>query len=338
MLPIGDSIATHRTAWVVRALVVANVAVFAYELWLGRRVEPFIAQWGVTPALVTRAIGGDVRASSEVWWTLITSQFLHAGFLHLAGNMLFLWIFGDNVEDRLGSPMFLGFYLCCGSLASLVQVWVDPASRLPMIGASGAIAGVLGAYFVMYPGSWVTVLVPLVFFLLPVPIPAFALLAVWFATQFVSGVASIVETQASGGVAFWAHVGGFVAGLALIAVLPKSTAPPSGGPPRPRRIAPASKRSRSLAGSLVALASNLVMALLLIRFLVILIDLRAAGMIGAARRSILEWSGPLVLPFADFIPAVRFDGYTVELYTLAALVVYYLALSLLASLLGSRRP
>ncbi len=149
-------------------------------------------------------------------------MFLHGGWLHFLGNMLYLWIFGDNVEDRLGHGRFVLFYLACGAAAALAHVWVNPASRVPTIGASGAIAGVMGAYFVLYPNSRVLALVPLFIILEVIEVPAIVFLGIWFVMQFFSGVGSLAETGVkTGGVAFWAHVAGFLSGMAGVLVLKK---------------------------------------------------------------------------------------------------------------------
>ena len=145
--------------------------------------------------------------------TMFTSMFLHGGFLHAGGNMLYLWIFGDNVEDRFGRGRFLAFYLLCGAAAAVGQTLVNPDSRVPMVGASGAVAGVMGAYFVMYPHSRIVTLVPF-FFLQIIEVPAVFFLGIWFLMQFLSGVGSIAQVEAgTGGVAFWAHVAGFAVGV-----------------------------------------------------------------------------------------------------------------------------
>lgn len=148
-----------------------------------------------------------------IWLTLITSLFLHGGILHLLGNMLYLWIFGDNVEDAMGPIRFLAFYLLCGVVAAFAQIAIGPASSIPMLGASGAIAGVLAAYFMLYPQSRVLTLIPLFFFLRLVAVPAVFLLGFWFILQLVSGASSL---GSSSGVAFFAHIGGFIAGLVLV--------------------------------------------------------------------------------------------------------------------------
>jgi membrane associated rhomboid family serine protease len=153
--------------------------------------------------------------------TLFTSMFLHGGILHVAGNMLYLWIFGDNVEDRLGHGRFLAFYLACGLAAAVAQAYISPDSTIPMVGASGAIAGVMGAYFVLYPHSRIVTLVPLFIFIQIIEVPAIFFLGIWFLMQFLSGIGSIAETAdgARGGIAFWAHAAGFVAGLLGVLVL-----------------------------------------------------------------------------------------------------------------------
>jgi len=155
--------------------------------------------------------------------TLVSSMFLHGGWTHIFGNMLYLWIFGDNVEDRMGHGRFLVFYLLCGIAAALAQTITTPDSTVPMIGASGAIAGVMGAYFVLYPRSRIVTLIPLFFFFQVIEVPAIFFLGIWFLMQFVSGVGSIVSTVGNagngiGGIAFWAHIAGFVAGVTGVAL------------------------------------------------------------------------------------------------------------------------
>ena len=186
---------------VTPALIAANVLIFLYQWSLGERAgTSFIFDWGVIPADFTLL-------------TLFTSMFLHGGFLHAGGNMLYLWIFGDNVEDRFGRGRFLAFYLLCGAAAAVAQTLVSPSSRVPMVGASGAVAGVMGAYFVMYPHSRIVTLVPFLFLQI-IEVPAVFFLGIWFLMQFLSGVGSIAQVEAgTGGVAFWAHVAGFAVGV-----------------------------------------------------------------------------------------------------------------------------
>jgi membrane associated rhomboid family serine protease len=190
--------------------IVLNSVAFLFELSLpDRALEAFLYEYGVVPA----------RFSSL---TLVTSMFLHGGWLHFLGNMLYLWIFGDNVEDRLGHARFVLFYLLCGAAAALAHVFMNPASKIPTIGASGAIAGVMGAYFVLYPRSRVLALVPLFIIWEIIEVPAILFLGIWFLMQFFSGVGSIAAGAGErGGVAFWAHVAGFVAGMVAVLVLRK---------------------------------------------------------------------------------------------------------------------
>jgi len=207
MIPLRDIIPSRTTPVVTIALITINVLVFLYELSLGRAVDAFTLYWGLVPAAFS-------------WVAVFTSMFLHGGFLHVAGNMLYLWIFGDNVEDRMGHGRFLVFYLLCGVAAALAQTITAPDSVIPMVGASGAIAGVMGAYFVLYPKSRIVTLIPIFFFFQVIEVPAILFLGIWFLMQFLSGLGSIVSVASgsTGGVAFWAHVAGFVAGLSGVVV------------------------------------------------------------------------------------------------------------------------
>ena len=208
MIPLRDIIPSRTTPIVTISLIVVNVLVFLYELTLGRAVNDFTLYFGLVPAAFS-------------WVAVLTSMFLHGGLFHVAGNMLYLWIFGDNVEDRMGHGRFLVFYLLCGTAAALAQTITAPDSVVPMVGASGAIAGVMGAYFVLYPKSRIVTLVPLFFFFQIIEVPAIFFLGIWFVMQFLSGVGSIATATAGGargGIAFWAHVAGFVAGLSGVIV------------------------------------------------------------------------------------------------------------------------
>jgi membrane associated rhomboid family serine protease len=216
MIPLRDANPTRRTPIVTLALIVACFVVFAYELGrLGSggpdALDAFATEWGIVPAQLTAAwaTGRDLVGEAL---TLITSQFLHGGWLHLLGNMLYLWIFGNNVEDRLGRIRFLGFYLVGGLVAGLTQVAIAPDSPIPTIGASGAIAATLGAYVVLFPRARITSLVFLGFFYQLIDVPAVIVLVFWFLLQLIDGIASLGVTDASGGVAFFAHIGGFVFG------------------------------------------------------------------------------------------------------------------------------
>jgi len=223
MIPIGDSNSLRRTPVMNWLLIAANVLVFFYELTLpSRTLDSFLLAWGVIPQNVLAALAKPLSpGSSHVLETLLTSQFIHGGWLHLLGNMLFLYIFGDNIEDVLGRLGYLAFYLMCGVVAVLVQVFVlSPfmgRHTVPTFGASGAIAGVLGAYLVLYPLNRVSVLFPVLLFLIPFDLPAFAIIGWWFVQQFLYGVLTLTPAAAgSGGVAFWAHIGGFLIGMILI--------------------------------------------------------------------------------------------------------------------------
>lgn len=212
VIPLRDNIPSERVSVVNYAIIVANVVAFLYEVSLGRHLEAFIYAHG----LVARDFSFP---------DLMTSMFLHGGWGHLLGNMLFLYIFGDNVEDRLGHARYLAFYVLCGMAAGAAQALTSPHSDVPMVGASGAIAGVSGAYFLFFPTARVLTLVPIFFFLQMVEIPAVFFLFVWFVWQLVSGVATLGYGAGMGGVAFWAHVGGFVAGMVLGPVLRPRAAP-----------------------------------------------------------------------------------------------------------------
>jgi len=186
---------------VTYVLIALNVLVFFLELNGG---DPFIERWSVVPRRLTQNPGGD-------FITIFTSMFMHGGWLHLGGNMLYLWIFGDNVEDRFGHAKFTVFYLLCGIAATLAQVAFSAGSNVPNLGASGAIAGVLGAYLVLFPRGSVRVLMGRGV----VPMPALIVIGLWIVLQFISGIGSITQSAETGGVAYMAHIGGFVAGLVL---------------------------------------------------------------------------------------------------------------------------
>ncbi len=214
-LPLYDDNPTRRRPVVTIGLIIACVAVFAWQVTLpGREGDIAIFSFGVIPAVLfgIEELPPGV-AQVPAWTTIVTSMFMHGGFLHLGGNMLFLWIFGNNVEDSMGRGRFLLFYLLCGTAAALAQSLPDPTSTIPMVGASGAIGGVLGAYILLHPRANVRCLVWIIIFATIINVPAVIVLGFWFAGQVLSGVAT---PTSSGGVAFWAHVGGFVAGMVLI--------------------------------------------------------------------------------------------------------------------------
>jgi membrane associated rhomboid family serine protease len=220
MFPIGDDNPVWRPPVVTTALVVANVAVFALELLYG---TPFILAYSFVPAELNALLRG--AGGLDVLLDLLTAMFLHGSVAHLLSNLLFLWIFGDNVEASLGKGWFLPFYLLCGLAASLSQYATMPLSEIPNLGASGAISGVLGAYLVLFPAASVRVFVwPFSLFLGTFGVPAFIWIGFWFGLQLFLGVREFGQV-AAGGVAFWAHVGGFVAGLLLILLLPRRPRP-----------------------------------------------------------------------------------------------------------------
>lgn len=213
MIPLRDINPRRRFPLVTIVLILINVAVFAVEaLTPGEQaLNELIFAWGLIPARLS-------SLEPVAFATIITSMFLHSGFMHIAGNMLYLWIFGDNIEAALGSFRFLIFYLLCGVGAATGQYLVSPASQVPMVGASGAISGVLGAYLLLYPRAEVETLIVFGFWGRLVRLPAVVVLGMWIVVQLFSGLASL-GAEASGGVAFFAHIGGFVSGLVLVLVL-----------------------------------------------------------------------------------------------------------------------
>src|SRR5437867_8155041 len=223
MIPFRDNIPSRSFPLITVSLITVNVFVFFYELSLGSRsFERFIMHYGVVPTTVLAWPQSHIPFTA-VALPFFTSMFLHGGWLHLIGNMWYLWIFGDNVEDRLGHFNFLIFYLLCGLGAGIVHTILNAGSTIPSLGASGAIAGVLGAYLVSYPFARVLTLVPIFFFIQIIEIPALIVLGFWFVMQFLYGAASLTSPTAAtaGGVAWWAHVGGFVIGILLLGVFPR---------------------------------------------------------------------------------------------------------------------
>ena len=212
MLPLRDDIPSETSPIVNYVLIGVNVVMFVYELMLGEGLDRFLMQAAFVPSQL-----GAAGHGFEIHNALL-SMFLHGGWAHIGGNMLFLWIFGDNVEDRLGHVRYVVFYLLCGAFAALAQTYINAESMVPMIGASGAISGVLGAYIVLFPHSRVLTIVPIVFFIQLLEVPAIVLLGLWFLMQLLSGVGSLGDRADVGGIAFWAHVAGFAAGLALVYV------------------------------------------------------------------------------------------------------------------------
>jgi len=228
MIPLRDRNPSGSFPAVTLAIILANCFVFLVELYklqLGPdAVNAFLTRYALVPAEVTDVLHHPgSQAATAAFLPFFTSMFLHGGWLHLIMNMWFLWIFGDNIEDTLGSFRYLFFYLACGLGAAFVHFAVQPSSTAPTLGASGAIAGVLGAYAVLFPGARVVTLVPIFFFFQIVELPALVVLGLWFVLQLLSGSFAVTQA-ASGGTAWWAHIGGFVSGMILVLLL------------RPRRV------------------------------------------------------------------------------------------------------
>jgi len=225
VVPLRDNNPTKRTPYVTYGLIATNILIFLFELTLApQQLDGFFHLAAVVPLELTASFAGiPVHQPVPEWSTLITSQFLHGGFLHVLGNMWFLWIFGDNVEDRLGHFKYLFFYLACGVLAALTQWYFSQSSAIPSLGASGAIAGVMGAYILRFPRTEIATLIPLGFFFPVVRIPAYYFLGFWFIQQAFYGLASLDAPtnigMESGGIAYWAHAGGFVFGAILGSLL-----------------------------------------------------------------------------------------------------------------------
>ncbi len=205
MLPLKDDIRTSTRPIVTYVILGVNVAVFLYQVSLGAALDSFVKQFGAVPYLLFHPTG------VASYTRLLTSMFMHGSFMHILGNMLFLWIFADNIEDRLGHIRFLVFYILCGIAGALLHAVTAPNSTVPMIGASGAISGVLGAYIYLYPKARVLALIPLGFLLRVTYLPSVIFLGLWFLFQFLYGLSSLGAR--GGGVAYFAHIGGFVVGL-----------------------------------------------------------------------------------------------------------------------------
>lgn len=217
MFILGDSERRTRLPLMTVLLVLLCGAVWAWQLSLPQaELEAAIWRWGVVPLFWGNVVAnGDWSGLGGTLLTLVTYQFLHGGWLHVLGNVWTLWIFGDNVEERFGRVGFLVFYLGCGALGGLAHLLVEGDAAVPMVGASGAIAGVMGAYLWLFPGAWVKLLVPIVVIPLIVRVPAIVFLAVWFGLQWLSATVTLTSASAGGGVAWFAHIGGFTAGLAF---------------------------------------------------------------------------------------------------------------------------
>ena len=219
MIPLRDDITSSRPPIITIGLIVANIGIYALQILTGTGLETWAWKFGLVPYELTHRAELTPHLGAPVGLTLFTSMFLHGGFFHLAGNMLYLWIFGDNVEDRLGHVRFLIFYLLCGVGAALSFALTSPDLQVPLVGASGAIAGVLGAYLLSYPGARIGTLIFFGFFVRIIYVPALVVLGLWFVIQVMSGLPTVGSSAQTGGVAFLAHVGGFLIGMALIVPL-----------------------------------------------------------------------------------------------------------------------
>ena len=222
LIPLYDNIRSRTTPVVTKALILANAVVFLHEISLARiPLQHFIIRHSLVPVTLTNP---ELRMSlaPQVYLTMLSFMFLHGGWLHILSNMWYLRIFGNSVEDRLGHVRFLLFYLLCGVLSGLVEVAAAPGSQVPLIGASGAVAGVLGAYIVCFPRARIKTIVPIFFLITFLDLPAVFLLGMWFFMQLFNGYLRLSAPMQTGGVAYWAHVGGFVAGILLVAVLAPS--------------------------------------------------------------------------------------------------------------------
>jgi rhomboid family protein len=238
MIPLRDNAAPRRFTPVNVGLIVVNLVVFAYEVSLGPRAIAFIAKFAMVPADVAATFSVHANAvanslaprtaldSIATLATVVTAMFLHGGLWHVLGNCLYLFIFGAAVESRMRSVRYLIFYLVAGIAAALATVWIAPTSQVPMLGASGAIAGVLGAYFILYPRGRILTVIPLLITSYVLEIPAVIYLLVWFGVQLYSGLAEGAQAALLGGVAWWAHVGGFLFGMAIAPMLVQRVPPP----------------------------------------------------------------------------------------------------------------
>jgi membrane associated rhomboid family serine protease len=218
MIPLKDNIPARRFPAVNISLIVVNALVFIFQMQMeAPELQQFINQWGFVPARFETGEWHELSASLPIF----TSIFLHGNLLHIVSNMWMLWIFGDNVEDSMGHGGYLLFYLLCGIIAVFAQYWAAPDSPYPMVGASGAIAGVLGAYFLTYPRAKVLTLVPIFIIFYMVELPAYVFLGIWMLLQLVQGAVVLVANDAGPGVAWWAHIGGFAGGILLLPLFRK---------------------------------------------------------------------------------------------------------------------
>jgi len=216
MIPIRDKNPSSTFPYVTIGIIIINILIFLYELSLESELGEFIMKFGVVPLKVSYYSHVSNLTFISTFFPFISSMFLHGGFIHLIGNMWFLWIFGDNIEDKLGHFKYIAFYFICGIIASSVHVFFNSQSNIPCVGASGAIAGVLGAYMITFPRARVVTIVPLFIFIQVIELPAMVVLGFWFVIQFFNGATSITASTSGAGVAWWAHIGGFAAGVVIL--------------------------------------------------------------------------------------------------------------------------
>lgn len=216
LIPLYDENPSRTFPFVTIGIITANILIFLYEVSLGQNLQSFINQYAMIPAIITKG---------SSYFSVFTAMFLHGGFMHIAGNMLYLWIFGNNIEDALGHLNFAIFYLVSGLGGAIGHLLSAPASQIPSLGASGAISGVLAAYILLFPGAYVVTIVPIFYFIRIIRLPALLVIGFWVVIQFLNGFASIVArpvaAELTGGVAWFAHIGGFLTGFLLIILMPK---------------------------------------------------------------------------------------------------------------------
>jgi membrane associated rhomboid family serine protease len=214
VVPLRDENPIRSTPTITYGIIGLNIAIFLFQRALTPKgLDIFLDTWAIVPVELTSSFQGILKSPQSEWITLISSQFLHGGWLHLGGNMLYLWVFGNNIEDQLGHFKFLVFYLTCGVIAGLTQWFFDPLATVPTLGASGAIAGVMGAYILRFPRAHIVTLIPILFFFTTVRIPAVFFLGFWFLQQALFSLFTL--NTAASGIAYWAHSGGFLAGIVV---------------------------------------------------------------------------------------------------------------------------
>ena len=333
MIPISDSVQTRRAPFITGLLVILCSITFLYELSLPPGVlDRFIQRWGADSQGILLALAGDPRVPTTELLTLFTSQFLHGGWLHLLGNMLFLWVFGRAVEDRLGHATYLGVYLLGGAGAALFQSWISGLGQgTVLIGASGSIAAVLGAYIVMFPTAWIRVVVPVLFFFWAFDVPALLMLALWFLGQFFTGLASVSQAAAPGDVAVWAHVAGFVLGIPAGLLLQKPVLyGPGGGSSWQRAGVPG---PAGLISSLAEFAGLLLGARILLHFFRVG---PGPDFIGQMAAVIYGVTDPAVKPLDGLLPWLVVMGMPLDLPALALMLLVYMVALVLIRMVGGQ--